>query len=149
MSRIVDDLLDVSRITLGKLRLDKEPVDVATVVSTGIEMIRPLIESRKHQLIVSIAPEQIWLDADAPRLAQVVANLLTNAAKYTDVGGQIWLTVERQGEEALIQVRDTGIGISAEFLPRIFEPYIQEEHSLDRRRVALGLASHSFRVWSI
>ena len=139
MSRIIDDLLDVSRITLGKLRLNKEPVDAATVVATAAKVMQPLIESRKQRLTIDIAPEPIWLDADAPRLTQVVANLLTNAAKYTNEGGQIWLTVERQGEEALIRVRDDGAGISAEILPRVFEPYIQEEHLLDQAQGGLGI----------
>jgi signal transduction histidine kinase len=139
MSRIVDDLLDVSRITLGKLSLNKEPIDVTKVVATAAKVMQPFIESRKHQLILDIAPEPIWLDADAPRLTQVVANLLTNAAKYTNEGGQIWLTVGRQGEKALIKVRDNGIGISTEFLPRIFEPYIQEEHLHDHAQGGLGI----------
>ncbi len=139
MSRIIDDLLDVSRITLGKLRLNKEPVDAATVVATAAMLMQPFIDSRKLQLILDIAPEPIWLDADSARLTQVVANLLTNAAKYTKEGGRIWLTVAREGEEALIKVRDDGIGISAEFLPLIFEPYIQEEHLLDRAEGGLGI----------
>jgi signal transduction histidine kinase len=139
MSRIVDDLLDVSRITLGKLRLNKEPIDVATVVATAAKVMQPFIESRRHQLILDIGSDPIWLDADAPRLTQVVANLLTNAAKYTNEGGQIWLTVGRQGDEAFVKVRDDGIGISTEFLPRIFEPYIQEEHLLDQAQGGLGI----------
>ena len=104
MSRIIDDLLDVSRITLGKLRLNKEPVDAAAVVVTAAKVMQPLIEARNKQLNVDVAPGTIWLDADAARLTQVIGNLLTNAAKYTNEGGQIWLTVARQAEEALIKV---------------------------------------------
>jgi signal transduction histidine kinase len=139
MSRIIDDLLDVSRITLGKLRLNKEPVDAATVVATAAMLMQPFVESRNHQLILDIAPEPIWLDADAARLTQVVGNLLTNAAKYTNEGGQICLTVARQGDQALIKVRDDGVGISAELLPLIFEPYIQGEHLLDQGQGGLGI----------
>jgi signal transduction histidine kinase len=139
MSRIIDDLLDVSRITLGKLRLNKEPVDAATVVATAAMLMQPFVESRNHQLILDVAPEPIWLDADAARLTQVVGNLLTNAAKYTNEGGQIWLTVVRQGDQALIKVRDDGVGISAELLPLIFEPYIQGEHLLDQGQGGLGI----------
>lgn len=139
MTRLVDDLLDVSRITRGKLKLHKESVDAATVVARAVEMVRPLADARKHELTVSLPEGPLWLEADPPRLAQVVANLLTNAAKYTDEGGQIWLTVEQQGDEAVVRVKDTGVGIAADLLPRVFEPFTQEERSLDRAQGGLGI----------
>jgi len=139
MTRLVDDLLDVSRITQGKLKLEKQPVRLAVVVDRAVEMVQSLIAARKHQLTVSLPQEPVSLEADPPRLAQVLANLLMNAAKYTDDGGQIWLTAEAQGDELVITVRDTGMGIPPELLPRVFDPFIQEERSLDRAQGGLGL----------
>ena len=98
MVRLVDDLLDVSRITRGKIELRKERVELAAVVSSAVEASRPLIEEWGHELTVTLPPEPVYLDADPTRLAQVLLNLLNNAAKYTDQGGRIWLTAERQGE---------------------------------------------------
>ncbi len=104
-------MLDISRITRGKIELRKERVDLATVVNSAVEASRPFIEKWGHALTVTIPPEPIHLDADPTRLAQVLMNLLNNAAKYTDQGGRIWLTAEREGEQVLIRVRDSGIGI--------------------------------------
>src|SRR5262249_31742875 len=98
MVRLVDDLLDVSRITRGKINLQMERTDVATVVDGAVETCRPLMEARKHRLTVSVPPEPLWVEGDAARLAQIVGNLLNNAAKYTEEGGQVWLTVAREGE---------------------------------------------------
>src|SRR5262249_22021378 len=97
MTRLVDDLLDVSRITRGKVTLQKEPGDLAAVVARAVEISRPLIDARRHELAVILPPEPVRLEADPTRLAQVVANLLNNAAKYTEERGHIWLTVERDG----------------------------------------------------
>jgi signal transduction histidine kinase/ActR/RegA family two-component response regulator len=139
MARMVDDLFDVSRIARGKVKLDKEPVDLASVVNRAIEEVRPIVDARKHQFTVAIPPDPIWLEADPQRLTQVLVNLLVNAAKYTNVGGQIFLTVERQSDDVLLKVRDTGIGIPADLLPRIFEPFTQEEQSVDRVQTGLGI----------
>jgi len=139
MTRLVDDLLDVSRITTGKVTLRKEPVNLATVVFRVIESTRSLIEAQGHQLLTALPPEPIHLDADPARLAQILGNLLNNAAKYTPEGGRIGLTVARQGTEAVISVRDTGVGISAEMLPRVFDLFTQVDASLDRSQGGLGI----------
>lgn len=139
MARLLDDLLDVSRITRGKVQLQKELLDLSTVVNQAIESSRPFIEARKHQLSISLPSEPIWLEADPVRLEQVFVNLLNNAAKYTDTGGHIWLKLEREGNTAVLRVRDTGIGISPEMLPRVFDLFIQANHSLDRSQGGLGI----------
>jgi len=139
MTRLVDDLLDVSRITRGKVELQKESVDLAAVVARAVEISRPLIDARRHELAVTLPPEPVRLEADAARLAQVVANLLNNAAKYTEERGHIWLTVEREGPEAVVRVRDTGVGIPAEMLAQVFDLFTQVTHSLDRSQGGLGI----------
>lgn len=139
LTRLVDDLLDVSRITRGKIRLQLARVDAATVVTSAVETSRPLVESRKHELTVDLPPEPIQLMADSDRLAQVLSNLLNNAAKYTNVGGRIGLTVTREKQEVLFRVRDTGAGISADMLPHIFDPFTQVDQSLDRAQGGLGI----------
>jgi signal transduction histidine kinase/ActR/RegA family two-component response regulator len=139
LTSMVDDLLDVSRIARGKIRLQKEPIDLASVVQQAVETARPLIDCRKQALAVSLPDEPLWLEADAPRLTQVLVNLLTNSAKYTEVGGRIWLEVERDGLGAVLKVRDTGIGIAAEQLPFVFEPFVQEDRAAERAYGGLGL----------
>jgi PAS domain S-box-containing protein len=139
MTRLIDDLLDVSRITRGKIELRKEQVELAAVVSSAVEASRPLIEKWGHQLIVMIPEEPVYLDADLTRLSQALSNLLNNAAKYTDKGGRIWLTAERQNDQVLVRVRDTGIGIPTEMLPRIFEMFKQVDRSLERSEGGLGI----------
>ncbi len=139
MVRLIDDLLDVSRITRGKLQLRRELVGLADVVQSAVEGCRPLIEASGHALTIALPPEPVRLDADPARLAQVFANLLTNAAKYTDKGGHIWLTAERRGQEAVVTVRDTGIGIAAEHLPRLFEIFSQVDPVLERSQGGLGI----------
>jgi len=108
-------------------------------VERAIETAQPLVEQRRHELTVSQPPQPVWLQADAARLEQVLVNLLTNAAKYTDEGGHIWVTVQQEGDEAVLRVRDTGIGIAAELLPRIFDLFTQAERSLDRSQGGLGI----------
>ena len=137
--RLVDDLLDVSRITSGKIRLHRTPVDLAEVVSTAVEISRPLIEARGHRLTVRLAEAPLRMEADADRLAQVLANLLNNAAKYTEPGGRIDLVAEPAQGEVCLCVRDTGIGIAPEMLPRVFELFSQAESSADRRQGGLGV----------
>jgi two-component system CheB/CheR fusion protein len=141
LTRIVDDLLDMSRITQGKFDLRKQRVQLATVVTTAIESSRSYIESRRHRLEVNLPSEPLYLDADPVRLAQVLVNLLNNAAKFTDPGGQIDLTVGQDAarEHVLIAVRDNGDGIPADVLPRIFKIFTQANASPDRARGGLGV----------
>jgi signal transduction histidine kinase len=137
--RLVDDLLDVSRITGGKIRLDLEVLNAASVVAAAVETSRPLIEESGHQMTVALPEEPVWVRCDRVRLAQVLSNLLNNAAKYTQRGGLIGLTVEQSGGEAVFRVADNGIGISAEMLPKVFELFTQVERSLDRSQGGLGV----------
>ncbi|HSC08153.1 MAG TPA: PAS domain S-box protein [Steroidobacteraceae bacterium] len=139
MVRLVDDLLDVGRITRGKLDLRKERVELASVVKNAVDTTRPLIEAAGHQLSVSLPSQAIHLDADPVRLAQVLANLLNNAAKYMDRGGRIWLSAQRSEREVILSVRDAGIGISASTLPTIFDMFTQIEESLEKSRGGLGI----------
>jgi signal transduction histidine kinase/CheY-like chemotaxis protein len=139
MVRLVDDLLDISRITRGKLELRKERVELADVLNTAIETARPLIEASAHELTVALPPQPVPVRADPIRLAQVFANLLNNAAKYTEKAGHIWLTAERRNGEAVVSVRDTGIGIAAEHLPHIFGLFSQVGTALERSQGGLGI----------
>jgi signal transduction histidine kinase len=137
--KLVEDLLDVSRIGRGKIRLLLEPVELAEVVARAVEESRPLLEARRQQLAVSLPGEPIRLRADPTRLTQVLANLLNNAAKYTAEGGHVGLTVERDGAEAVVRVRDDGIGITPAMLPRVFDLYAQSDRALRSARGGLGL----------
>ncbi|HVK18909.1 MAG TPA: PAS domain S-box protein [Fimbriiglobus sp.] len=139
MTRLIDDLLEVSRITTGRIHLHRERVTLGGIVENAVETVRTLIGQRGHVLKVSLPPEPIWLDADAARLEQVMVNLLNNAAKYTDEGGHIWLGVTQEGDEAVLRVRDTGVGIAPELLPHIFDLFTQSERSLDRSQGGLGI----------
>ncbi|HEX7054965.1 MAG TPA: PAS domain S-box protein [Burkholderiales bacterium] len=137
--RLVDDLMDVSRITRGKIDMRREPVDLGSIVLSAVETSRPAIEEARHRFNLSLPAEPLVVDADYVRLAQVVANLLNNAAKYTDSGGEISLVAQREGDEAVIRVRDNGIGIAPEMMPRLFEMFAQAEESLSRARGGLGI----------
>ena len=139
MVRLVDDLLDVGRITRGKLELRKERVELASVVKNAVDTTRPLIEGAGHELTISLPAQPIHLDADPVRLAQVLANLLNNAAKYMDRGGRIWLSAGRSDREVVLTVRDAGIGIPPEALPTIFDMFMQVEDSLEKSRGGLGI----------
>ena len=139
LARLVDDLLDVSRINSGKIELRKGRVDLREAVSRAVETARPLIESRRHSLSVTVPDDPLPLEADAARLEQVLSNLLNNAAKYTELGGQISLTAERDGGEFVVKVRDNGIGIDPELLPRVFDLFTQADCSLDRSQGGLGI----------
>jgi signal transduction histidine kinase/ActR/RegA family two-component response regulator len=136
--RLVDDLLDVSRITRGKIELERNRVELADVVARAIEQASPLIEQRRHRLHVRV-PEDLRVDGDSGRLAQVIANILTNAAKYTEPGGDIDVHAEQQDEEVWLRIRDTGIGVSAEMLPHVFDAFSQERQHSDRSQGGLGL----------
>ena len=154
LTRLVDDLLDVSKITRGKVELRKERVEVADVIAKAVEMASDLFEQRNHDLALDVAKERLWVDGDPVRLAQVVANLLTNAARYTERGGKIIVSARREGgeraggeqaggerapSEIVIRVKDNGSGISPDLLPRIFDLFIQGHRSSDRAQGGLGL----------
>jgi signal transduction histidine kinase len=139
MARLLDDLLDVSRITRGKLELRPVRVTLAEVVQSAVETSRPAINGGGHALTVALPPEPVWLGADPVRLAQVFANLLNNAAKYTDRGGAIRLSAERAGAEVVVSVKDSGIGIAPEVLPRLFEMFSQATPALERSQGGLGI----------
>jgi CheY-like chemotaxis protein len=139
MARLVNDLLDVVRVGRGKLRVEKRLVELAAIVQGAIDMSRPHIEARKHSLTVSLPPTPLRLSADPARLTQVVANLLSNAAKYTPEGGNIWLEAARDGTEVVLRVGDDGIGISREMLPRVFEPFVQGESASRFSEGGLGI----------
>lgn len=136
---LVDDLLEVSRISTGRIHLHREQLDLRIVVERGVETLRPLIDQRGHILTLQLPAAPIWIDGDSTRLEQVVVNLLNNAAKYTDEGGQIWVSLQQEGEEAVLQVRDSGVGIAATLLPRIFDLFTQAERSLARSQGGLGI----------
>lgn len=137
--RLVDDLMEVSRITRGKIELRLEQLELASVVRSAVESSKPFIERGNHQLAISVPSEPLTLLADPVRLSQVISNLLNNAAKYTNDGGQIWLTVRRDGSSAVISVRDNGEGIPPEMIPSLFELFTQIDRTLGRAQGGLGI----------
>ncbi len=139
LTRLVNDLLDVSRSNRGQISLQMEPVDLAAVVARAVEISRPLIDAHKHSLEVSLPEQAVRVEGDLTRLAQILSNLLNNAAKYTEEGGRIELSVEASGGEAVLRVRDTGVGIAADMLPRIFEMFTQVQGSLSHSEGGLGI----------
>jgi CheY-like chemotaxis protein len=139
MVRLIDDLLDISRISRNKMELRRSRVRLVEVVRNAVETARPEIDSAGHELTVSLPPEPVTLDADLTRLAQVFGNLLTNSAKYTPCGGQIEIAAARRGDDVFISVRDNGIGIPAPALPAIFEMFSQVDRSIERSRGGLGI----------
>jgi PAS domain S-box-containing protein len=139
MVRLVDDLLDISRISQNKIELRRSRVQLADVVSSAVETARPLIDAAGHELTVSLPERPIFLDADLTRLAQVFSNLLTNSANYTENGGRIWLTGERRDSDVVVSVRDTGVGIPAEDITRIFDMFSQVERNGERTIGGLGI----------
>lgn len=139
MVRLVDDLLDISRITKGKLRLTKEKVELRIVANSAAETARPLMDARKHDFSVSLPTGPIWVAADPARLDQIVVNLLNNAAKYTDPAGLIRMNVSQEGADAVIRVRDNGVGIAPEMLPRIFDLFTQVDRTISRSDGGLGI----------
>jgi two-component system CheB/CheR fusion protein len=139
LTRIVDDLLDVARITQGRIVLRREIIDVATILAQAIETSRPMIDARQHALDVVLPGDALFVDGDPARLAQVVSNLLNNAARYTEPGGHIELVAERHGAEAVVRVRDDGIGIAPDVLPRVFDLFMQVEAAGTHGGVGIGL----------
>ena len=139
LTHLIDDLLEVSRISSGRVRLRQEHIVIDGVVKRAVESVRALIATHRHKLTVSLPVQPVWLHADAARLEQIIVNLLTNAAKYTDDGGRIALSIRQEADAAVLRVRDNGIGISAELLPHIFDLFTQAERSLDRSQGGLGI----------
>jgi signal transduction histidine kinase/CheY-like chemotaxis protein len=139
LERLADDLLDISRIAQDKIELRKEPADLAAVVTQAVQMSAPHLNARHHHFEVNLPAEPVWLEADPVRLVQIIVNLLNNAAKYTEPGGQIWLAVQQEGNEAVIRVRDTGIGIPQEMLPHIFDLFTQGEWAVDHAQGGMGI----------
>jgi len=138
--RLIDDLVDVSRITRGLISLRREPTEISAVVAQAIESSRPLIDTKHHSLTVTVPDDDsLKVDGDSARLSQILANILNNAAKFTDPGGRIELTVARVGTEVVIKVADSGVGIEAEMLPRVFDLFTQVERPLDRTSTGLGI----------
>lgn len=139
MVRLVDDLLDVSRISRGKIDLQRARITLQTVVDNALEGSRPAIESCHHRLVMQVPSEPVWIDGDLTRLAQVVSNILNNAAKYTPAGGRIELSVQVEGPRAVIRVTDNGTGICADMLPRVFDLFAQVDRTLARAQGGLGI----------
>jgi PAS domain S-box-containing protein len=144
LTRLVEDLLDLTRIKQGKVNLRKQPAELAAVVAQAVETSQPLMESRRQELTVTLAdppgaPGGVWLEADLPRLVQVVVNLLNNAARYTPEGGHVWLTAGQEGGEAVVRVRDDGLGINPELLPSLFDLFMQGKPSLKESQGGLGV----------
>ncbi|HEV8200960.1 MAG TPA: ATP-binding protein [Candidatus Polarisedimenticolia bacterium] len=139
MARLVDDLLDVSRITRGRIELRRERLELAPILNQAVHDARALADALEHQLTLTLPAQPIVVDGDPSRLAQAIGNLLNNGCKVMPRGGRLAVTVEREGEQAVIRVRDHGIGIAAEHLPRIFDMFMQVDTSLERRVSGLGI----------
>jgi len=137
--RLVDDLLDVSRITRGKVELRKERIDLATVVSSALAICAPLIEAAGCSLTVEAMSDALIVDADAVRMTQIISNLLNNATKYTPDGGRITVNLSRDGDMGIISIRDTGVGIAADSLPRIFDLFVQVDNPTAKAQGGLGI----------
>jgi CheY-like chemotaxis protein/nitrogen-specific signal transduction histidine kinase len=139
MSRLVNDLLDASRISRGKIELRRARVALRPIIEEAIETVGPLLARYEHTLTTTLPPETLHVDGDAGRLSQVIANLLANAAKFTDKGGHIWLSADCEGDEAVIRVRDNGIGIAPEHLQTLFDMFVQVDTAIERSRDGLGI----------
>jgi CheY-like chemotaxis protein/anti-sigma regulatory factor (Ser/Thr protein kinase) len=139
LSRLVDDLLDVSRITRGNINLMREPVTVNAIVARALETVQPLVSEQRHELVLELPEEELEVEGDLTRLTQVLGNLLNNAAKYTDPGGRIVLSVRRKGAQLELRVKDTGIGIPPELLPRLFNLFTQVDGTTHRAQGGLGI----------
>jgi signal transduction histidine kinase len=137
--RLVDDLLEVSRITRGKIELRRSRIDLGAVILSAVETSRPAIEAGRHGFDMSLPAEPLYVQADFVRIAQVIANLLNNAAKYTEESGAIALSLVREGAEAVLSVRDNGLGIPPEMLPRVFDMFAQVDSTLQRAQGGLGI----------
>jgi CheY-like chemotaxis protein/two-component sensor histidine kinase len=156
--RLVDDLMDVSRISRGKIELKKDPLKIAVIVQRAVEISQPLIDARRHELSVHLPSELLIVEGDLVRLSQVVSNLLNNAAKYTDEGGCIALTVDHENDDIFIRVRDNGRGIDPSVLPSLFQLFYQVDRTIDRSEGGLGIGlslvnslveMHGGEVWAV
>ena len=136
---LVNDLLEVSRVLSGRIQLHQEELDLRGVAQQAVETARTLMDQRKHRLNVALPPEPAWVLGDAIRLEEVIVNLLSNAAKYTPERGDIWLSMEEKGEEVVIRVKDSGVGIAPDLLPQIFDLFTQAQRTLDRSQGGLGI----------
>jgi len=139
MLRLVDDLLEVSRIARGRIELRRRRVELADVVAAAIEIVSPLLEERNHHLAREVVPRGLVVDGDPARLTQVLANMLSNAAKYTDPGGRVRISAERSGGHAIVRVSDSGAGIAPELLPVVFDLFVQGGRTIDRSQGGMGL----------
>ena len=139
LARLVDDLLDVSRVSRGKVRLDRRPIELRSAVAKAVEATGPLFEERGHRLDLSVSPEGLCVEADEVRLTQIINNLLSNAARYTPPGGTVTITGAREDEAVVLRVRDTGTGIESALLPAVFEMFVQGARGPDRAEGGLGL----------
>jgi PAS domain S-box-containing protein len=147
--RLVDDLLDVSRVARGKVTLTKRPIELANVVAKAVETTGPLLEQRRHQLHLSVPAQGLVVDADEVRLTQVISNLLTNAARYTPIGGRVDVIATREGDDIVLRVRDNGSGIDPTLLPNIFEMFVQGTRGPDRSAGGLGLGLSLVRTLTL
>ena len=139
MARLLDDLLDVTRLSQGKMDLRRDRVDIVSITRAASESIQPLVRERGHEITVEMPPEPIWIHADPARVEQVLTNLLSNAVKFTDPGGRIRVSVRREGSEAVVRVLDTGIGIDPVMLPRIFDLFVQAHRQMDHASGGVGI----------
>ncbi|MBL9101903.1 MAG: response regulator [Myxococcales bacterium] len=139
LTRMVDDLLEVSRINSGKIQLQVDRVDLSAAVTRGLETIRPVVDAKKHRLALSLPNAPVWVRADLTRVAQVIGNIVHNAAKYTEDSGVISVKIRQEGDEGVVRVRDTGIGIPVEMLTKVFDLFTQANRSLDRSQGGLGI----------
>jgi signal transduction histidine kinase len=139
LTRLVDDLLDVSRITQGRIELQRQPLELAQVITQAMESVEPLMRAKGHKVRVTSSPTPLYVDGDSARLVQCISNILTNSAKYTDDGGDIRVDVRAEPGWAVIEITDNGVGISPELLPQIFDLFVQSARSLDRSQGGLGI----------
>ena len=140
MSRLLEDLLDVSRITRGRIEIRKTAIELNSVVNHAVEASLPLIEASRHELVIDLPPKPVWVEGDATRLEQIVSNLLNNSAKYTEPGGRITIALRLEVDQAVLTVKDTGIGMTPELRSQVFDLFVQDDRSLDRSRGGLGIA---------
>jgi PAS domain S-box-containing protein len=139
LTRLVDDLLDISRITQGRIELNREPLELGAIIAQAVETVEPLLRAKNHRVSIISSYQQLHVNGDNARLVQCVSNILTNAAKYTDAGGDIQLRSYAEGSKAVIEISDSGVGITAELMPRIFDLFVQGDRTLDRSQGGLGI----------
>jgi signal transduction histidine kinase len=139
MTRLIEDLMDVSQIQSGQLRLQRERIDLCALAAHAVEAVELTMQQRSHRMTTSFPGEPVWIQADPTRLEQVFVNLLVNAAKYTAAGGDVGLSIEQGDDEVIIRVRDTGIGIAADILPKVFDLFVQADRSSKRAVAGLGI----------